>query len=116
MQIIIQEYLKSEVKKMQHQCKNDWQCGYQNALNDVLHIIDELTPIELPSDEEIEDYAKEFVLSHDFSALTNPNHLANRCFQLGAKWMKEQILGKEDKTFKKKSQWTEVDNMTRRLK
>ena len=51
-----------------------------------------LTPIELPSDEEIEDYAKEFVLSHDFSALTNPNHLANRCFQLGAKWMKEQIL------------------------
>ena len=50
------------------------------------------TPIELPSDEEIEDYAKEFVLSHDFSALTNPNHLANRCFQLGAKWMKEQIL------------------------
>ena len=54
-------------------------------------IEDEAT-IELPSDEEIEDYAKEFVLSHDFSALTNPNHLANRCFQLGAKWMKEQIL------------------------
>ena len=75
-----------------------------------------LEPIELPSDEEIEDYAKEFVLSHDFSALTNPNHLANRCFQLGAKWMKEQILGKEDKTFKQKSKWTEVDNMTRRLK
>ena len=57
-------------------------------------ILNELTPIELPSDEEIEDYAKEFVLSHDFSALTNPNHLANRCFQLGAKWMKEQILNK----------------------
>ena len=54
-------------------------------------IEDEAT-IELPSDEEIEDYAKEFVLSHDFSRLTNPNHLANRCFQLGAKWMKEQIL------------------------
>ena len=55
-------------------------------------IIDRIKPIELPSDEDIEDYAKEFVLSHDFSALTNPNHLANRCFQLGAKWMKEQIL------------------------
>ena len=81
-----------------------------------VEILKSLTPIELPSNEEIEDYAKEFVLSHDFSALTNPNHLANRCFQLGAKWMKEQILGKEDKTFKKKSQWTEVDNMTRRLK
>ena len=60
-------------------------------LNVQFHI-DTMIPIELPSDEEIEDYAKEFVLSHDFSALTNPNHLANRCFQLGAKWMKEQIL------------------------
>jgi hypothetical protein len=58
-------------------------------------IIDRIKPIELPSDEEIEDYAKEFVLSHDFSALTNPNHLANRCFQLGAKWMKEQILNQK---------------------
>ena len=37
-------------------------------------------------------------------------------FIYGAKWMKEQILGKEDKTFKKKSQWTKVDNMTRQLK
>ena len=55
MQIIIQEHLKSEVQKMQHQCENDWQCGYQNALNDVLHIIDSLTPIELPSDEEIKE-------------------------------------------------------------
>ena len=50
------------------------------------------TPIELPSDEEIENDAKKFVLSHNFSLLTNSNHLANRCFQLGAKWMKEQIL------------------------
>ena len=58
----------------------------------VYETLKNLTPIELPSDEEIEDYAKEFVLSHDFSALTNPNHLANRCFQLGAKWIKEQIL------------------------
>ena len=56
------------------------------------YLLSQETPIELPSNEEIEDYAKEFVLSHDFSALTNPNHLANRCFQLGAKWMKEQIL------------------------
>jgi hypothetical protein len=39
---------------------------------------------------ELEEAAKEFVLSHDFSQLTNPNHLANRCFQLGAKWQKEQ--------------------------
>ncbi len=63
---------------------------WSNLSND--YLIATVIPIELPNDEEIEDYAKEFVLSHDFSALTNPNHLANRCFQLGAKWMKEQIL------------------------
>ena len=85
MQIIIQEYLKSEVKKMQHQCKNDWQCGYQNALNDVLHIIDELTPIELPSDEEIEKLEdnNDNYDDYDFS---------DTAFKNGAKWMKEQIL------------------------
>ena len=104
MQIIIQEYLKSEVKKMQHQCKNDWQCGYQNALNDVLHIIDELTPIELPSDEEIDELLER---------KSSVNLLG---FITGVKWMKEQILRKEDKTFKQKSKWTEVDNATRRLK
>jgi hypothetical protein len=42
--------------------------------------------------ETLEEAAKEFVLSHDFSKLTNPNHLANRCFQYGAKWQQEQIL------------------------
>ena len=69
---------------------------------------DTLIPIELPSDEEIENDAKKFVLSHNFSLLTNSNHLANTCFQLGAKWMREQILGKEDKTFKQKSKWTNL--------
>jgi hypothetical protein len=54
--------------------------------------LEQLIPIELSSDEEIENDAKKFVLSHNFSLLTNSNHLANRCFQLGAKWMKEQIL------------------------
>jgi hypothetical protein len=55
-------------------------------------LLEQLSPIELPSDEEIENDAKKFVLSHNFSLLTNSNHLANRCFKLGAKWMKEQIL------------------------
>lgn len=41
-------------------------------------IIDRIKPIELPSDEEIEKY---------------DNHSANYDdFQLGAKWMREQIL------------------------
>ena len=41
---------------------------------------------------ELREAAKEFVLSYDFSKITNPNHLANRCFQYGAKWKQEQIL------------------------
>ena len=68
-------------------------------------ILKQLIPIELPSDEEIK---KEAEISFD-----DPDILV---FYLGAKWMKEQILGKEDKTFKQKSKWTEVDNMTRQLK
>ena len=44
----------------------------------MIQVIDTLKPIELPSDEEIEKY---------------DNHSANYDdFQLGAKWLKEQIL------------------------
>ena len=68
-------------------------------------IIDRIKPIELPSDEDIKDNSEHFEYTDGVYG-----------FKEGVKWMKEQILGKEDKTFKKKSQWTEVDNMTRRLK
>jgi hypothetical protein len=46
--------------------------------------------------ETLEEAAKEFVLSHDFSQLTNPNHLANRCFQYGAEWQAERMYSEED--------------------
>ena len=45
---------------------------------------------EEPKQETLEEAAVEFVRSHDFSLLTNPNHLANRCFQFGAKWQAER--------------------------
>ena len=44
----------------------------------------------------LREAAKDFVLSHDFSELTNPNHLANRCFQFGAKWQSERMYSEED--------------------
>jgi len=68
-------------------------------------ILKQLTPIELPSDEDIKNNSEHFEYTDGVYG-----------FKEGVKWMKEQILRKEDKTFKKKSQWTEVDNMTRRLK
>ena len=67
-------------------------------------VLEQLTPIELPSDEKIDKIAEKTL------------GVSMNGFRLGAKWMKEQILGKEDKTFKQKSKWTEVDNMTRQLK
>lgn len=69
--------------------------------------INTITPIELPSDEYIDEV---------FQPMTELNAFYKDGFINGAKWMKEQILGKEDKTFKQKSKWTEVDNMTKRLK
>ena len=73
------------------------------------------TPIELPSDEEIEKECNKLPFEkHVDCGMYNDGQIDG--FELGAKWMKEQILGKEDKTFKQKSKWTEVDNMTRRLK
>jgi hypothetical protein len=65
-----------------------------------------LIPIELPSDEEIEARARGY---------SDYDH-GQAGFIRGTQYMKELILGKEDKTFKQKSKWTEVDNMTRRLK
>ena len=53
-------------------------------------------PKEEPKQETLEEAAKKFVLSHDFSKLTNPNHLANRCFQFGAKWQQERMYSEED--------------------
>ena len=47
-------------------------------------LLSQLTPIELPSDEEIEEY-------DDGSTKLNPRFYYD-AFQDGAKWMKEQIL------------------------
>ena len=91
----------------EEQVKEAYNRGHMDGrLNNIDYsITDGLTPIELPSDEEI---------GKDIGSGMHDYYKGG--FIEGAKWMKEQILGKEDKTFKKKSQWTEVDNMTRRLK
>jgi hypothetical protein len=61
--------------------------------------VEDFKPLETSEkvkQETLEEAAKEFVLSHDFSKLTNPNHLANRCFQFGAKWQSERMYSEED--------------------
>ena len=60
-------------------------------------ILKQLTPIEIPSDEDIKDNSEHFEYTDGVYG-----------FKEGVKWMKEQILGKEDKTFKQKSKWTKI--------
>lgn len=73
---------------------------------DIIYSLEDLTPIEIPSDEDVEARARGY---SDYAH-------GQAGFIRGTQYMKELILGKEDKTFKQKSKWTEVDNMTRRLK
>jgi hypothetical protein len=89
-------------------------------LQTIYDIIKSLTSIELPSDEEIEKRAEVLYPINKGGSMFMPSrddiNKANKQEGFkGAEWMKEQI-GKEDKTFKQKSKWTEVDNTTRRLK
>ena len=77
--------------------------GYKTSLD--AQMLDKIEPKQ----ETLEEAAKEFVLSHDFSLLTNPNHLANRCFQYGAKWHQERMYSEEDM----KIAWTNGNNYHR---
>ena len=57
----------------------------------MIHVIDTLTPIELPSDEEIGKEMDKLPFSkHVDDGLYNDGQLMG--FELGAKWMKEEIL------------------------
>ena len=86
--------------------------------------IDTMIPIELPSDEEIIGRFMNWFLKHYSTATIDGMFgYVNSMEQevtireiLNHYFNKEQILGKEDKTFKQKSKWTEVDNMTKQLK
>ena len=52
--------------------------------------MDRLTPIELPSDEEMEGRSK-FLFPIE-NTVSGPTYIAHKSFIEGAKWMKEQIL------------------------
>jgi len=59
-------------------------------------LLKELTPIELPSDEEIETKAESFYpISKEYKEKYKTDYDDfNTCWQEGAKWMKEMILNK----------------------
>jgi hypothetical protein len=82
-------YTEEQVKKMLDKIMVEGVVTFKD-------IIDCETLIELPSDKDIENVAEKTLSVNLIGFIT------------GAKWMKEQILGKEDKTFKQKSKWTKV--------
>ena len=55
-------------------------------------ILKQLTPIELPSDEEIEAYSDRYSTMHEDVSDKLGKYLVSAICIDGAKWMKEQIL------------------------
>ena len=144
--------IKIEAMKLytEEQVKESFKSGFRLAMETdgglkegQEEIFNLLTPVELPSDDEIKSYSDRYSTMHEdvsdklgkyivsaihidganwmkeqlYDGVRLKRFIKDEGEQInGAKWMKEQILGKEDKTFKQKSKWTEVDNMTRRLK
>ena len=70
-------YTEEQLREAYNRGRTDW----INEIEDY-YIFSELTPIELPSNEEIKDKS--------FNKFTQSN--ARTCFEEGAKWIKEQIL------------------------
>jgi hypothetical protein len=82
--------------------------GIDGAKPTIKNHLKMLAPIELPTDEEIKSYSDRYSTIYEDVSDKLGKYLVSAIHIDGAKWMKEQILGKEDKTFKQKSKWTKV--------
>ena len=60
--------------------------------NDIENAINLLTPIELPSDEEIKEYSDRYSTIHEDVSDKLGKYLVSASHIDGANWMKEQIL------------------------
>lgn len=58
-------------------------------------ILDKLTPIELPSDEEIEEKAE--FLFPTVNIMGGPTYIAHKSFIEGVKWMRNKITNTKEK-------------------
>ena len=80
----------------EEQVRQTFRNGFLYAMSNQLNedaIVDSLTPIELPSDEEIgKEMDKLPFIKHVDDGLYNDGQLIG--FELGANWIKEQILNK----------------------
>ena len=65
---------------------------YQEQIMPNDTIVKKLTPIELPSDEDIEERSK-FLFPIE-NTVSGPTYIAHKSFIEGAKWMKDKLLTK----------------------
>ena len=85
MKLYTEYHLKEMYFKGLDNCKNHIQGGCHNA-------IDSLTPIELPSDEDIKSYSDKYSTMHEDVSDKLGKYLVYAIHTDGAKWIKEQIL------------------------
>ena len=92
----IKFYTEEQVKKQKEILEDIidlWDEGYpldSNTVNKCKNALLELTPIELPSDENIEEKAE--FLFPTVNRMGGPTYIAHKSFIEGAKWMKDKIL------------------------
>ena len=81
-------YTENQVKKIQQAIL----CNHKDAIMDENYCLNVTTPIELPSDEEIEKeskYKSRYILPPPLL----PNPVLNIVYIEGAKWMRDKIQG-----------------------
>ena len=89
MKLYTEKQLKKAIELAQ-ECEHE--CGGVYFDYTEKEIIDELTPIELPSDEEVEQYLKSFPYTkHLDDGQYNDGKIAGA--ELAIQWMRDKILG-----------------------
>jgi hypothetical protein len=84
-------YTEEQIKSIYRVGIIDGKCGAD--INNIDYLIfDGLTPIELPSDEEIKSYSDKYSTIHEDVSDKLGKYLVSDIHIDGAKWMKEQIL------------------------
>ena len=80
-------YTKLQVEEIYLQGWYDGKIGFKDRIDDAISY---KTPIELPSDEEIEEGSRDYIKGTDLDTFVERTF-----FKAGAKWMKQQILNQK---------------------
>ena len=80
-------YTEEQLREAYNRGRTDW----INEIEDY-YIFSELTPIELPSDDEVKEYSDSYSTIHEDVSDKLGKYLVSAIHIDGANWLKEQIL------------------------